>query len=278
MFKDDYIQAVNKRNFSENMEEQIYHRISEEKKRRKRLKATIMFSILSIVFLFACIQSTSFFNITSYDKENHTTKEYTVSKDIYVTEELYAGEKLVIHVETDSDKDRTLNISGNMQGNQIKYEIGYMVDNTYQPIDKENTDTDLNQTITIKKNKEYQLCIINLSSNSLNFSGKISVKNQDLVYREYGDDSFKIIAPSNLSVENVSSIIEDNLEGIILYNCKTYEIREIALETDTISIDITEPGNYMLYAITTSGERINLKDYIGISSISTINGSSILPL
>lgn len=278
MRKDLYIQAMDAIPFSGDIEEQIYKRLQDEKQsyRKKMVFCTASAVCIAAVFSIICIfqKQTLYSNYLEKTELNklesvNRIREFSVPAGSDISEEqILTSEMLILNINDSSDEKGVFMLQGEISGNDLMYDIGYISDGQYMELETSYTDTVLNTRVEFKENTEFSWCITNRSDNVMTFSGEVSVIYSDLFYRNYGEGVIDIDSISSILIHDIGSLIaEDEFNGIYLYNCKTRKTEKITAELENIDFQIDNPGKYIVYAMTHENKVINLVNFITVESI-----------
>ena len=167
------------------------------------------------------------------------------------------NEMVVFSVDNDIEAGKKSVLSGNLDGENLCYSVGYLYDGNYCEVLNKATDPGLTENIVIGAAGEYQWCVVNASAQKIVFTGDIRVSVGDLVYREYGEGTIVVMEACNLIVNYEA----DGIEKVYMFNHQTGQI--VGAEySETLLFIADDPGAYTIYAVTVDGETINLKDYV----------------
>ena len=171
-------------------------------------------------------------------------------------------EMVVFSVDNDIEAGKKSILSGNLDGENLCYSVGYLYKGNYCEVLSKATEPGIAENIVIGAAGEYQWCVVNASAQDVVFTGDIQISVGDLVYRKYGEGTIIVDAACNLIVNYEA----DGIEKIYMFNHQTGQIVG-AVYSETLLFIVDEPGAYTIYAVTMDGERINLKEHVRFESI-----------
>lgn len=172
------------------------------------------------------------------------------------------NEMVVFSVDDDIEAGKKSILSGNLDGENLCYSVGYLYDGNYCEVLNKATDPGITENIVIGAAGEYQWCVVNASAQNIVFTGDIRVSVRDLVYRKYGEGTIVVEEACNLIVNYKA----DTIEKVYMFNHQTGQIVGTDYSESLLFI-ADDPGAYTIYAVTVDGERINLKDHVRVEMI-----------
>lgn len=172
------------------------------------------------------------------------------------------NEMVVFSVNNDIEAGKKSILSGNLDGENLCYSVGYLYDGNYCEVLTKATESGITENIVIGAAGEYQWCVVNASAQNIVFTGDIRVSVGDLVYREYGEGTIIVDAACKLIVNYEA----DGIERVYMFNHQTGQIVG-ADYSETLLFIVDDPGAYSIYAVTVDGETINLKEHVRFEPI-----------
>ena len=172
------------------------------------------------------------------------------------------NEMVVFNVDSDLEAGKKSILSGNLDGENLCYSIGYLHDGNYCEVLTKATDPGITENIIIGAAGEYQWCVVNASAQNIVFTGDIRFSVRDLVYREYGEGTIVVEEACNFIVNYKA----DTIEKVYMFNHQTGQIVGTDYSESVLFI-ADAPGAYTIYAVTVDGETINLKDHVRVEMI-----------
>ena len=170
------------------------------------------------------------------------------------------NEMVVFHVDNDIEAGEKSILSGNLDGENLCYSVGYLYDGNYCEVLTKATEPGIAENIVIGAAGEYQWCVVNASAQNIVFTGDIQVSVGDLLYRKYGEGTIVVEEACNLIVNYEADDIE-RIYKVYMFNHQTGQVMG-ADYSETLLFIADAPGAYTICAVTVDGETINLKEYV----------------
>lgn len=172
------------------------------------------------------------------------------------------NEMVVFSVDNDIEAGKKSILSGNLDGENLCYSVGYLYEGNYCEVLSKATEPGIAEKIVIGAAGEYQWYVVNASAQDVVFTGDIRISVGDLLYRKYGEGTIIVDAACNLIVNYEA----DGIEKVYMFNHQTGQIVG-ADYSETLLFIVDDPGAYTIYAVTVDGETINLKGHVRFEPI-----------
>lgn len=280
--KDKYVKEMNGLVFSDDIKERIMSNILRQKKKSRK----IYIAMATLITIFLCIIVVRYINVPNEMKSDFLCEEdvekmgYVRSvKDIVIDVdndidnlEISPNQMVILNIQNMQSNIDSLCLKGRLIGDNREYSFGYIVDKKYTEVLSDCTEEFISNQMDIKDGTEYSLYIINCSNKTLTFSGNFFFNSEDLVYRDYGSEALRIEGNSKIKIDLSGLCNSYDIEGVYIYNCITRQTIKFQFSS-LIEYENEQEGVYLIYALTTEGERIELSKNITVEySINEGNG------
>lgn len=205
--------------------------------------------------------------------------DYTVTLGwIYSFEfvKIASGEMVILNTNSVLEEDDESTFLGHFTGDDICYTVGYICDGAYTEVQNSVTDEDYSGGVSAEQAGEVCWCVLNTSSSEVIMDGSIRIAANDLVFRDYGEEFITLNEACTLVIDASAAVLNSSIQRVYLYDYDTKQETEIGNSTKIIC-KVSEPGVYIIYAVTEDGEVVNLKNYVTIET-ETSEGSGITTL
>lgn len=212
------------------------------------------------------------------DVEKVTDLTIASDNDAYSFEsvKIASGEMVILNTGAVLEEDEESTFLGHFTGDDICYTVGYICDGAYTEVQNSVTDEDYSGGVSADQAGEVCWCVLNTSSSEVIMDGSIRIAANDLVFRDYGEGFITLNEACTLVIDASAAVLNSSIQSVYLYDYDTKQETEIGNSTK-ITCKVSEPGVYVIYAVTKDGEVVNLKNYVTIET-ETGEGSGITTL
>lgn len=284
--RDEYREAFDKIRFSADFEQRVINNLTAEpvflnRNLGNKKKGLILLPICAMMICIICaISFVKFslrdmhYNILSREEiskisgiESVEIIELEKSADLFETKNSHLNEKKMIVLDSNmtvSDGD-TIFLQGTMEGADICYDIGYIVNGKFSYLQKTVSAKRMDYEAVAEESGNFYWCINNISENAVLFSASVQYASNDLVYRDYGKDAVSVDEFCTIRLENIQGLLETKkIKGIYLYDYDQKITKEFPADIEKIEYSVEKGGKYGIYAVTEEGELISLNNNISI--------------
>jgi len=283
---DKYIDEINALKFADDIKDRIMRNILMEK--RRRLKISAVLAVLLIAVLAVPVM-----NISKVSNENdsdilyedadkklsgaESVKSIQTEVNQSIDEiEVAPGQALIIQLQNLQDNVDSFILDGYLTGKEINYSWGYIIDQNYNEVQFGCTEESIQNQMDVISGSRYSVYIFNTSDFTLTFCGEVQTNSNDLVYRDYGSEAVRVDGKGTIIID-LSGLNSEDIDGIYVYNCDTQTSAKLTF-SNTIEYEIEQAGVYLIYAITTTGEKTDLSGNVTIQQDVMTNGTGITQL
>lgn len=274
-----YKNAFQNIHFSENLEEQIldeiHHASARNGKTRRRLIYTGVAATLCMLVLCIMVPTVSSYQILSRKSRSavHGILKFSVLKSSDLENlEVKKSEMLLIDSTQQFEQNQPVSFEGNVEGDSLNYEIGYIYNDQYTKLDSFYDASSFEESFCTSGAGSYYLCISNHSTESFIFTGNVNVNTNDLTYQA---DAIYLSENSTITIQ--TDTIQEHCITYYIENCQTKKISKIPVTTKKAVI--TTNGSYRIFGVTSNHAIIDLKNCISVeNSVTQSECDSFIPL